>query len=379
MSSDLGRSLEEASVGPHAPLDMSKVWSGARKRARMVKAAAVIGMVATTFAAFGIYQEVSDDRGENGFQIVPATSTSPQPEPSCYTVEDDGEGEPGVEITVQICSTEEDEPDPSSCAEIVETKGDRPGDIQITVERGSCPKGQFLVPPSPAPAGSTVKLCAVVRGPGGAELEPAPKEQGDCPEGQTQITAETSKPASRPIEAFAIWPADTEDRSRSFCQRQASHTSDPSSAALGFASAVLQWPSALAEPRENGTIEVRREVAVEEAAVLISTSEVRPGCWFVTGVSRLADRRPTGVGVSVGGRRFSMSFDPLGADEVQGHIRYGNMGTNLRWVEGETIFEGQLGTRPRTSGHFLILFLDENGEVFSAAGSALPAGNFTAG
>ena len=38
-----------------------------------------------------------------------------------------------------------------------------------------------------------------------------------------------------------------------------------------------------------------------------------------------------------------------------------------------------LGFQPSTPGHFLILFKDEHGSVFSAQGAALRMGDFAAG
>jgi hypothetical protein len=192
-----------------------------------------------------------------------------------------------------------------------------------------------------------------------------------------------------PKEGFALWPGDNQESTKEHCATSGDAvTTDPSSVALEFGAQKLGWGKTIAiSLGENGDyreLELRRDPdddgqEAEGAAVRVWVLEVEPDCWFLTSVSRLPDHRPTGVGISVDGREFSIGFDPQGADEVRGEIYHGETGTNLRWVEGETVFEGKLGIRPQTTGHYLLLFLDDHGEVFSATGGALPAGDFSAG
>jgi hypothetical protein len=85
------------------------------------------------------------------------------------------------------------------------------------------------------------------------------------------------------------------------------------------------------------------------------------------------------VSVSVDGSLFSIEFAPKGAAVVEGEIGHEGKVVAVRWEGGRTLFEGGFPYRPDETGHFLLLYLDERGEVFGANGGPLPPGDFTAG
>lgn len=69
MSSNLGRSLEGASLAPQSPLDMSRVWNGARKRARMMRAIAVLSTMAIVAGGVAAYSAMD----KTGTPVPPTT------------------------------------------------------------------------------------------------------------------------------------------------------------------------------------------------------------------------------------------------------------------------------------------------------------------
>lgn len=197
---------------------------------------------------------------------------------------------------------------------------------------------------------------------------------------------------ARRQEGFALWPEDTAREAEEACDDGSSPTRtfryDPMSAALEFGNAVLGWKEAIGIRRELGhdaqSIELRRSAEDNDetargAAVLVTLTEVANDCWSVWGVSRLPDERPTGVSISIRGRDVEIGFDDLGANSLYFEIGHGYY-TNSSDPEPPDGRITALLNYPRgDTGHFLLLFKDENGQVFSAAGGALPAGDFTAG
>ena len=131
------------------------------------------------------------------------------------------------------------------------------------------------------------------------------------------------------------------------------------------------------------SIEVRKSASDAEAtgpAIMVYTRKEIPRCWSIGSVSRLPDRRPTGVGIGVTGRKVVIGFDPLGAASASLEVGYGGRVATQTWQAGEdTAVHFELDFEPDTTGHFLILMRDETGAVFSATGGPLPAGDFAAG
>lgn len=184
-----------------------------------------------------------------------------------------------------------------------------------------------------------------------------------------------------------VWPEDTRAEAETVCARSRARERTAPAIATRFAVEVLEWDSPILEPPPKpgdpwtvtplGGDLYGGEV---DAGVRIWTTEVRPRCWSVSGVSRLADRRPTGVAVEVNGRSVDVGFDPLGAAAAEIRVGYGGRWALRVWdAPAEPVVPLRLGFRPESTGSLLILLEDESGDVFSAVALSLPAGGFTAG
>lgn len=192
----------------------------------------------------------------------------------------------------------------------------------------------------------------------------------------------------------ALWPEDTATEAEAACTEAASDPAasfrdDPLPLAHAFAVDVLGWEQpgpVIVRKAGDGerTIEVRREEGDQGrraggAAVQVYVREVAPDCWSVVSVSRLPDKRPTGVGISVRGRDVEVGFDDLGAESVAFEIGHGFYGLTSEPAGRDGRVTMRLTYPPNDTGHFLLLFKDEDGRVFSASGGPLPAGDFAAG
>lgn len=203
----------------------------------------------------------------------------------------------------------------------------------------------------------------------------------------------TYVPGEPAEESFAaIWPEDTAEEAEQRCRR---HSRTPNvwsanrvTTAGRFSADVLMWEEPLIRytptAKEVQKMEIRRSEnddgpRARGPAVIVYLTEFVPRCWSVVSVGRLPDDKPTGLSITVRGKDVEIGFDDLGADSIYfeiGHGYYtnssgpeppdGRITAHLRYPRGET-------------GHFLLLFKDENGDVFSAAGGPLPAGDFSAG
>lgn len=155
---------------------------------------------------------------------------------------------------------------------------------------------------------------------------------------------------------FAMWPEDSQARAvekckGSFQKRSEAWRRNAQSTALAFANQVLGWP----------------EAAITERDVDRYGQSLR--------ISRYAgqDQGPGRYEVRV----FAVEFDPLGAASAIVEVGYGGRNKSYTWPDGSEDID--FGSKPETSGHFLVLLLDESGIVFSARGGALPGGDFAAG
>ncbi len=222
--------------------------------------------------------------------------------------------------------------------------------------------------------------------------------------GIAEVRFEIIREATAKEPFSAIWPEDTRTEAEEACaaaaKEDASHEGagedivsmrhDAASIVLEFGYEVLGWEDAIATDRsgqagfaDNRTVyELRRGpqgASPRRPVVIVDAVEVLDGCWSVGSVSRPPDKRRTGVSISVRGRSVEVGFDTLGATTMSFEIGHGP-----NTLMGEPTGRGgritsRLTYAPDDTGHFLILFKDENGRVFSATGGPLPAGNFTAG
>lgn len=185
--------------------------------------------------------------------------------------------------------------------------------------------------------------------------------------------------------AMVVWPEDTIDAAEEACAEAGPRERTNPQVVSGFAMDVLGWDSPIYEaPRTSSApwVVFPSERATfggdVEAGVRVWTTEVVPGCWSIRSVSRLADRRPTGVGVSVDGEIVEVTYDPLGSTTVMIEVGYGgrNRRFHNRFLDAARIW---LRFTPDTTGHVFVLLRDEDGDVFTAYATPLPAGDFSAG
>jgi hypothetical protein len=198
----------------------------------------------------------------------------------------------------------------------------------------------------------------------------------------------------------AIWPEDNYADAKEACAAAAqvdvgggvvSIRTDAESVALEFGFEVLGWEEpgvAVSDINFNykgRVLELRRDSfhgghGPRGPAVLVFADEVFPGCWSVGSVSRMPEEQPEQDGsMTVRGREVSMGFADF-EDAVTAELEIGYSGETTRHVwKGEEIAEFQLDFDPHGTGHFLVLLLNSDGDVFSAFGSPLPEGDFAAG
>lgn len=201
---------------------------------------------------------------------------------------------------------------------------------------------------------------------------------------------EQENPFERDESFGAIWPEDTAREANDVCneaQAIESWRADAVRTAEEFGRQVLGWDPAAVVRHEEGRrvdVELRRSSVDDGAeadgpAVMIYMTEVFDDCWSVGSVSRLPDRQPTGVSISIRGRDVEIGFDDLGADRIYFEMGHGFHTSSADGEVPDGRITWVLKYKPDQTGHFLFLFKDEDGEVFSATGGPLPAGDFAAG
>ncbi len=110
--------------------------------------------------------------------------------------------------------------------------------------------------------------------------------------------------------------------------------------------------------------------------VIVDLSRLVDGKWW--SVTWVGSERDYALGMSIRGPLVRMSFDRRGAASVEVAVGYG--GRNVtKTFRGKQEVKFDLGFKPNTPGHFLILFKDEQASVFAAQGAALRKGDFAAG
>lgn len=111
--------------------------------------------------------------------------------------------------------------------------------------------------------------------------------------------------------------------------------------------------------------------------MLVTLVEVTKDCWSVWSVGPAGDEPNGFESITVRGRDVEVAFDAIGADSVSFEMGHGfqTIGYDSEPADGR--ITALLRYEPDQTGHFLLLFKDENGDVFSATGLPLPAGDFT--
>ena len=218
---------------------------------------------------------------------------------------------------------------------------------------------------------STVILAACT---GNSSPPPAPRSNDP--------TAPPSSPAPSPRQAgkafddgYALWPQDTIQAAVDAPMEV--WRDDPNAVAAEFASEVLGWKHARIKTLRFGlrTANVQASEPGSHEALDITLRAAPADMWSVLNVMPHGEYLPT---VAVHGARASISVE-LDGDAVSADITVGYDGKDhtVTTHQDGTVHVG-LGKKPRTSGHFLILSRDAHGDVVSATGSTLPAGDFAA-
>ena len=184
----------------------------------------------------------------------------------------------------------------------------------------------------------------------------------------------------------AIWPEDSEERAGEECtsiQHVDGHwRSDGIRTAERFATEVLGWETAQAmqsKPERGLSVYVGNgPISIDTPMVIVHVNELFGGCWSVVSVA--PDEEPEDDGsMTVRGRDVRMGFDLGDAASAIFEVGYAGQTTRYVWEGDNSAVSFTLDFEPRGTGHFLVLLVDGNGDVFSAFGSPLPEGDFSAG
>lgn len=188
----------------------------------------------------------------------------------------------------------------------------------------------------------------------------------------------------------AVWPEDTASEARRGCAGNRTRT-DPTTVAERFAQEILRW-----EATETSTFVSTRTETVEVEVgydgydatpdertgrgVRLSMREVLPDCWSVIAASPLPERRLSTLSVGVNGSFANVVFERHGVTSATIEFGYGSTMSTVHWQRGEphpvTV---PVGGRTDTTGHFLVILRDADGDPFTAIGRPLPPGDFAAG
>jgi hypothetical protein len=175
-------------------------------------------------------------------------------------------------------------------------------------------------------------------------------------------------------DGYAVWPQDTfqaADGAPSEAWRD-----DPNAVAAEFASKVLGWTDARIKTLRFG-IRTANVQAIEPGVepLDVDLRSAPPDTWSVLNVMPHGEYLPS---VDVQGARASVSVE-LDGDAVSAEVTVGYDGKDHTvTTHRDGTVHVDLGKKPRTSGHFLILTRDSHGDVVAATGSTLPAGDFAA-
>jgi hypothetical protein len=181
-------------------------------------------------------------------------------------------------------------------------------------------------------------------------------------------------------DGFAIWPEDTYEAAvaSSNAPDTDSWRITAGSTAERFAADVLDWgrvtTKTMHSDADTTRISVSERGSRETLELLLR--EEPPGWWSVINVLPRGEYFPP---MTVRGGRASFTVELEGeAVSAEVTLGYGGHERSLRVdLAGKVVID--LGFRPASSGHFLVLYRDGNGRTVSALGTTLPAGDFAAG
>ncbi|HEY7660177.1 MAG TPA: hypothetical protein VIC58_06225 [Actinomycetota bacterium] len=193
------------------------------------------------------------------------------------------------------------------------------------------------------------------------------------PEGET---------APGPRDAIAVWPEDTIaplERARD----RVEDGEDPwrleaGTTAEEFARAVLGWPRPMIgdAQREGSTESVVVERETGGPAVRVTLAQILAPLWSVVSANGEGESHRPAISVRGQNAEITTGIEPFASATVT--VAHGDQ-TVTEEVPPSGEVRLALGAEPETSGHVLILYLDEAGEVASVFASPLPAGDTAAG
>lgn len=213
--------------------------------------------------------------------------------------------------------------------------------------------------------------------------EPSPSHK---PTPTPSPTATTAPEPADLAQAFALWPNDTPEAAGAACSAAGSSwRDDPARVSLRFAAAELGWHRASVGDMEGAAGSTYVAVDKGNDEIVLSLTGGYPGgpggypgnrCYSVTEVrpsSMVARGRP--IRISIKGVHARVSYSDLGAASIVVTVAHGTSSRSVIVHGGRAGLD--LGYVPNRPGYVLILYRDSSGRDFAAAGTSLPAGNFS--
>ncbi|MFN2525799.1 MAG: hypothetical protein ABR505_05990 [Actinomycetota bacterium] len=193
---------------------------------------------------------------------------------------------------------------------------------------------------------------------------------------------------------LTMWPELTEEQRADAADRLRAGE-DPwrrsaADTALQFARDVVEWVDPQLRAKENAIDKLgpryvtvmlfKRPGSRSPTAQVVLNKCIERRWWCVTGVGDPDPRGRSFLSVSVQGRRVQLAFPHQRADRVVLQIGYGDVPTFTQEVGAPfSPMEFELSNAPSQPGFLMLRWFDARGRVFSAQGTALPAGDFSAG
>jgi hypothetical protein len=205
---------------------------------------------------------------------------------------------------------------------------------------------------------------------------PPSRRAGKTPIASRQRSPSGDRPGGKAFDdGYAIWPQDT--FAAAIEASAEAWRDDPNAVAAQFASQVLRWSDARIKTIRFG-LRTAHVAVSSPAAPDTLDMELRAApqqTWSVLNVMPHGEYLPT---VAVRGRRASIGVE-IDGEAVSADVTVGYGGKDRTVTTHRTgTVQIELASKPDTSGHFLILTRNGQGDVLSATGSTLPAGHYAA-
>ncbi|MFL5738196.1 MAG: hypothetical protein ACJ76P_12795 [Actinomycetota bacterium] len=205
---------------------------------------------------------------------------------------------------------------------------------------------------------------------------PPSRRAGETPTSSPTQSPSVDRPGGKAFDdGYAVWPQDT--FAAAVEAPAEAWRDDPNAVAAQFATDVLGWKDARIRTLRFGLRTAHVEVIEPgvEGPLDVDLRSAPADTWSVLNVMAHGEYLPT---VRIAGTRASVGVE-LDGDAVSADVTvgYGGDDRTVKTRKDGTV-EVHLGKKPHSSGHFLVLARNSRGDVISATGSTLPAGNFVA-